>query len=268
MKTWTVDDVMTKAVVSVAATASYRELVDLLTARHFSAVPVVDDFQRVTGVVSEADLLRKIEYAGDEEPRLFETRHRRGARAKALARTAGELMSCPPALTFAGTSIAAAARTMDAEHVKRLPVVDDLGRLVGIVTRGDLLKAHLRPDDEIRADVLSALRAPLLGDEVEPVEAEVNRGVVTLTGRVGRWSTTDRSMRFTRQVAGVVHVIDRLEFDVDDREVPVRERSSASHEHRARIDVTQVRDAGVVGPCPEPVRGTTLRMTKVWRKRR
>ncbi|MEV8510476.1 CBS domain-containing protein [Actinoplanes sp. NPDC051475] len=95
MKTWTVNDVMTQEVVSVPPTASYRELVDLLVGRHFSAVPVVDDFRRVTGMVSEADLLRKIEYAGEEEPRLFERRRRRTDRAKALAGTAAELMSTP-----------------------------------------------------------------------------------------------------------------------------------------------------------------------------
>ncbi|HWS39169.1 MAG TPA: CBS domain-containing protein [Actinoplanes sp.] len=221
MKAWTVDDVMTRAVVSVPDTASYRELVDLLISRRFSAVPVVDDFQRVAGVVSEADLLRKIEYAGDEDARFFESRRRRGERAKALAGTAGELMSSPPVLVQTGTLIAAAARTMDAEQVKRLPVVDDLGRLVGIVTRGDLLKVHLRPDDEIHADVLAVLTICLVGDEADgdPVTAEVREGVVTLTGRVGHRSTADRSVRFARQVPGVVGVVDSLRFDNDDREI-------------------------------------------------
>jgi len=153
MKNWTVDDVMTTAVVSVDQAASYRSVVDLLVGRRVSAVPVVDSFQRVSGVVSETDLLRKIEYAGDEAPRLFDGRRRRGERGKALARTAADLMSAPAVTVLRGTSIARAARQMDAQKVKRLPVVDDLGRLIGIVTRGDLLKAHLRPDDDIRADL-------------------------------------------------------------------------------------------------------------------
>src|SRR5690242_2816340 len=86
MMNWTVDDVMTTAVVSVDRAASYRDVVDLLVEHHFSAVPVIDTAGRVVGVVSEADLLRKIEYAGAEEPRLFDSR-RRGERRKALART-------------------------------------------------------------------------------------------------------------------------------------------------------------------------------------
>ena len=136
MRTWQVDDVMTTAVVTVEPHAPYRTVVDVLIAHRFSAVPVVDDFQRVTGVVSEADLLRKIEYAGHEEPRMFDSRRRRGERTKATARTAANLMSSPPVVALSGTPIAAAARLMDGEGVKRLPVVDDLGRLIGIVSRG------------------------------------------------------------------------------------------------------------------------------------
>jgi CBS domain-containing protein len=216
---WTVDDVMTRAVVSVSESASYRSLVDLLIGRRFSAVPVVDDFRRVIGVVSEADLLRKIEYAGDEEPRLFEGRRRRGERAKALAGTAAELMSSPPVVTLAAAPIAAAARLMDAEGVKRMPVVDDLGRLVGVVTRGDLLKVHLRPDDEIRADVIDGVLDAVLGGLDGPVQVEVTAGVVTLTGRADRWSTADAAARLARQVAGVVDVDNQLSFTLDEREL-------------------------------------------------
>src|SRR5690348_12869757 len=132
MKKWVVDDVMTTAVVSVPADAPYRGVVDLLVSQRFSAVPVVDASGRVTGVVSEADLLRKIEYAGDEQPRIFEGRRRRGERGKATARTAKQLMSSPAVAVLTGTSIAAAARLMDKEGVKRLPVIDNLGRLIGI----------------------------------------------------------------------------------------------------------------------------------------
>jgi CBS-domain-containing membrane protein len=217
VKTWTVDDVMTKAVVSVQQTASYRALVDLLIGHRFSAVPVVDDMQRVTGVVSEADLLRKIEYAGAEEPRMFERRRRRGDRAKARGGTATDLMSSPPVVAPLGTTIPAAARLMDDQGVKHLPVVDELGRLVGIVSRGDLLKVHLRPDDEILDEVLAGVLRTYLPEEYEAVTVDVSEGVVTLAGTVGRWSSAELAARLTRQVAGVVEVVDRLAFDFDDR---------------------------------------------------
>ena len=219
IRTWAVDDVMTKAVVTVSPETPYRGVVDLLVSHRFSAVPVVDEFQRVTGVVSEADLLRKIEYAGTEEPRLFDGRRRRGERVKASGRTAADLMSRPPVTVPAGTSLAAAARMMDHEAVKRLPVVDDLGRLIGIVSRGDLLKVHLRPDDEIDADVRAGVLTPLLAGEIQQVQVVVADGVVTLTGTVDRWSTTDLAGRLIRQIAGVVEVVDQLEYDYDDRDI-------------------------------------------------
>jgi CBS-domain-containing membrane protein len=209
-----VDDVMTKAVVSVQEIATYRSVVDLLVDRRFSAVPVVDAFRRVSGVVSEADLVRKIEYAGDEEPRLFESRRRRGDRGKALARTAADLMSAPAVTVLTGRSIVATARLMDSEKVKRLPVVDDLGRLVGIVTRSDLLKVHLRPDDDIRADVEAGALASLAD-----VKAQVSDGVVTLDGQVAQASTAEEAGRLARLVPGVVDVVNQIRFDYDDRAI-------------------------------------------------
>jgi CBS-domain-containing membrane protein len=218
MRTWTVDDVMTQAVVSVDQAASYRSMVDLLIERRISAAPVVDAFQRVSGVVSEADLLRKIEYAGDEEPRLFDGRRRRGERDKALASTAAGLMSTPAVTVLRGTPIAAAARQMDSEKVKRLPVVDDLGRLVGIVTRGDLLKVHLRPDDDIHADVRATVVDALAG-RVEDATVGVTDGVVTLNGRVDRATNAGQAVHLARQVPGVVSVIDKLTYELDDRSI-------------------------------------------------
>ncbi len=154
MTTWTVDDVMTATVVTVGRDTPYREVVDRLMGAGVSAVPVVDDFRRILGVVSEADLLCKIELSDQEQrPRLFESRRRRSERSRAEARTAGELMTSPAVTALTGTTVTAAARRMDGEAIKRLPVIDDVGRLIGIVSRGDLLKVHLRPDEDIRAEI-------------------------------------------------------------------------------------------------------------------
>jgi CBS domain-containing protein len=217
MRNWTVDDVMTRAVVSVDQAASYRDVVDALVEHRFSAVPVIDVVSHVVGVVSEADLLRKIEYAGDEEPRLFDSRRRRGERRKASARTVADLMTSPAVSVLGGTSIAAAARLMDREDVKRLPVTDDLGRLIGIVSRGDLLKTHLRPDDEILAEIDSAVLSGYLADDGTAVSVAVVDGVVTLAGKIDRWSSADLVERLSRQVAGVVEVRSSLTYDFDDR---------------------------------------------------
>ena len=121
-------------------------------------------------------------------------------------------MSAPPIVTEADTSIAAAARTMHREGIKRLPVVDEHGRLIGIVTRGDLLKVHLRPDDDIVADI----RTGVLAGRAEAVTVAVEDGAVTLTGEVDLRSTADQVARLARQVPGVVEVIDKVGFAVDD----------------------------------------------------
>jgi CBS domain-containing protein len=234
MRTWTVDDVMTRPVISVEPAAPYRSLVDVLVQQRLSAVPVVDGSRRVIGVVSEADLLRKIEYAGDEEPRIFDRRRRRGERRKAAGRTAADLMSAPPIVAALGTSIAAAARRMDHAAVKRLPIVDHDGRLVGIVSRTDLLKVHLRADEDILADVKNNVLRPFLPEDAATVTATVTNGAVALSGRVDRWSSAEIAERLTRQVPGVTEVTSTLAHAFDDR--TARDRRSVAGSALASAD--------------------------------
>jgi CBS domain-containing protein len=219
MKAWTVRDVMTRRVVSVDRATSYRNLVDLLAEKRISALPVIDETGHVLGVVSETDLLRKIEYNGGAEPRIFDGPRRRDDRRRSQGRVAADLMSAPPIVVTADTSITAAARTMHRESVKRLPVVDEHGRLIGIVTRGDLLKTHLRTDQEILGDVETGVLRRFLPEDTETVIAAVVDGVVTLTGTVDRWTSADIAERLTRQIAGVVDVNSTLDYRFDDRQV-------------------------------------------------
>lgn len=217
MRTWQVRDVMTTDVAAVREQTPYREIVDVLATRRISAVPVVDDFGRVLGVVSETDLLYKVELVGQpHEARLFEGRRRRQARVKAEAALARDLMTAPAVTTLGHVAIAAAARTMDREHVKRLPVLDDLGRLAGVVTRGDLLKVHLRPDADIRADVVQEVLRRVLAVEEGLVQVTVADGVVRLTGQLDRRSSVQIALRLAVQVSGVVQVVDELGYDIDD----------------------------------------------------
>jgi CBS domain-containing protein len=208
---------MTTDVATVGESAPYREIVDLMTSRRVSAVPVVDDFRRVLGVISEADLLYKVELIGEpHERRVFEGRRRHAARVKADAVVARELMTAPAVTTYASTSLVEAAKTMDHEHVKRLPVIDDLGRLVGIVSRGDLLKVHLRPDEDIRRDVVDGVLKRILGAERGAVDVTVTDGVVTLSGRLDRHSAAQLTAYLAAQVSGVVRVADGLTYEIDD----------------------------------------------------
>jgi len=217
MKQWTVQDVMTREVITVGPDTPYREIVNLLAQHKVSAVPVIDDFRRVLGVVSEADLLNKIEFTGgDAEARLFEWGTKKAKRAKAHAGTAAELMTEPAVTVQPGSSLTNAAKLLDSEHVKRLPVVDELGHLVGIVARSDLLALYLRPDHEVREDIIeNVLRQMLWIDPLE-VEVDVADGVVTLTGLVDRKSTAETAVYVINTVPGVVRVVDKLAFRYDD----------------------------------------------------
>src|SRR5262245_45783922 len=101
MRKWQVGDVMTTDVATVTEDTSDRGIIDVVTDWRISAVPVVDGFGYVRGVVSESDLLLKIEMGG-EEPigRIFERRRRRRERLKADAALARDLMTAPAVTTM------------------------------------------------------------------------------------------------------------------------------------------------------------------------
>jgi CBS domain-containing protein len=150
MGRWNVADVMTVGAISVNEDTPFKEIVDVLEVHSINAVPVVDGFSRVLGLVSSADLVPKIEFAGvSEHVHPFEGRRHRAAREKATATAAAELMTAPAVTVMPQTLLVEAAKLMESAQLKRLPVVDDLGRLVGMVTRGDLLKVFLRDDADI-----------------------------------------------------------------------------------------------------------------------
>jgi CBS domain-containing protein len=160
MKHNKVGSVMTTDVVRAGYGTPFKEVARLLADHRISGLPVVDDDEKVIGVISETDLLlRQARTPDPHEPprRRFPfaplTRSARRQATKAQARTAGRLMTEPPITVHADDTIVEAARTMAQRHVERLPVVDEEDRLVGIVTRRDLLQVFLRPDRDIRQEV-------------------------------------------------------------------------------------------------------------------
>ncbi|GAA3891712.1 CBS domain-containing protein [Streptomyces sp. NPDC003631] len=200
-----VDDVMTHSVVAVGRAAPFKDIVRLMEQWQVSALPVLEGEGRVVGVVSEADLLPKEEFR-DTDPDRYTQRQRLSDLAKAGAMTAEELMSAPAVTVRPGSTLAQAARIMARLGIKRLPVVDGEGMLEGVVSRADLLKVFLRPDndiaDEVRRDVVDILfQAP-----AEPVHVMVTEGVVTLTGKVPDAALIPVAVRLARAVEGVVDV--------------------------------------------------------------
>lgn len=216
MRPWQVRDVMTKTVTTVGPDTPYREIVDVVTAGGVGAVPVVDGDRRVVGIVSEADLLHKVELTGRPRRRLVEGRRRGAARTKAAAVNARDLMTARPVTAPATMSVVSAARAMDRERVKRLPVVDTSGRIVGIVTRSDLLKVHLRTDAAIRSEVVHEVLELVLAVEEGVVRVSVNDGVVRLVGQLDRRSAAETAGSLAARIDGVVRVVNRLGYDYDD----------------------------------------------------
>ncbi|MDR6975982.1 CBS domain-containing protein [Streptomyces sp. 3330] len=200
-----VSDVMTQTVVAVGRDAQFKEIVRTMEQWSVSAIPVLEGEGRVIGVVSEADLLPKEEFR-DSDPSLFDQRGRLSDVAKAGAATAGDLMSTPAVTVRPGATLAQAARIMAVRHVKRLPVVDDVGILQGIVSRADLLKVFLRSDEDIEEEVRRTVVSYLFPAFSHAVHVEVHDGVVTLRGRIRDTSLIPVAARLVRAVEGVVDV--------------------------------------------------------------
>lgn len=223
-----VRDVMTEAVVSVRPGTPLKDVAKLLVERRISGVPVVDEAGTVLGVVSETDLLVK-EQGTDAVP------HRPLARfvgespttlaqlAKVRAVTAGEAMTAPAITIGPDRRINDAAATMIKRSVNRLPVVEQ-GRLVGVVTRADLVRAYVRSDAELAHAIRAELDRMLMSD-AQRWTIRVTDGVVELEGSVERRSTADAVGRVVRMVPGVVDVDVEVDWAVDDLTGPIDDLS-------------------------------------------
>jgi CBS domain-containing protein len=221
----TVGDVMTRSVILVRSWTPLKEVAQLLIARRISGVPVVSDDGALLGVVSEGDFLMKEQgaQAVRHRPlaRLFgESRESRSRLAKIGAVTAGEAMTAPAVTIASGRHIAEAAAVMTARGFNRLPVVDD-GRLVGIVTRADLVRAYVRSDDELAATIRDDVLLRILWLDPAQFTVVVRDGVASVSGRVERRSTADMIERAVGMVPGIVDVHPDLTWALDDsREEP------------------------------------------------
>ncbi len=207
-------DVMTTRVVTVRQDTPFKMVAALLAEHRISAVPVVDGLGRVVGVVSEADLLPK-EFRVSRTGLLGSWRHR-GERALADATAAEELMSAPAITVEPDRTVPDAARIMHRRGVKRLPVVDARGTLVGIVSRRDLLRAFLRDDEEIRREIADGIIRRTLWLPGEAARVDVRDGVVTLHGTLEHRGLCSLLVELVGRVEGVVDIRDEMTAPADD----------------------------------------------------
>lgn len=208
-----VSDVMARSVVTVDRATSYKEIARLLAEHQISGMPVLKMGREVAGVVTEADLLAAEEKTARRLRSAGRLRLPQRAR-RHPAFTAGELMTAPAITVGPNVTIHAAGRLMSTHHVRLMPVVDEHNRLIGVVSRRDLLAVFLRPDEDIAADVRQVLAEILLA---EPGEADVTvrDGIVTLTGPLDpntgeHGDLIPVAIRLMWDVDGVVDIIDHL----------------------------------------------------------
>jgi CBS domain-containing protein len=207
----TVRDVMSTHVIVVRKDAPFKEIAARLREFRVSAFPVVDDDRTVIGVVSEADLLAKVALDGGDSGMLTGML-RRSDHDKAAGITAGELMTHPAVTITPDEPTEQAARLMYVRRVKRLPVVDAEGHLVGIISRADVLAAYNRPDEEIRREILDEVILNQLLLDPDRFNVTVQDGIVTLAGTPDNPQLGRDIVASVRHVRGVVAVRDRLSY--------------------------------------------------------
>jgi CBS domain-containing protein len=186
-----VKDIMTARVVAVRADASYREMVRLLRTHRVSGLPVVDAEGVVVGVVSETDLLTRRATAGH---------------------TAAGLMTRRVVTTSPDELASSVARLMSRRKLRRVPVVDSRGRLVGIVCRSDVLSVFIRPDEDIRREITQDVILDGFFTDPDRLTVTVKDGIVTLAGAPGSVVLGRNIADQARHVEGVVAVRDRFTY--------------------------------------------------------
>ena len=210
MRHYLVRHVMTVDPVTVTPATPLKDVAEILVRGRIGVVPVLTPQGRVAGVVAEGDLLRKEQLQRDPDGRHSADLPYRIRRDIATAETAGELMDHYPATAPTDTSVAEAARLMDRHQSRFLLVTGEDGKLVGVVSARDLLRVFLRPDEDIKAEVINDVLSRNQGTGPVLIRVDVTDGVVTLTGELERKSTLKALLPAVRAVDGVIDVKGQL----------------------------------------------------------
>ncbi|MCD6726249.1 MAG: CBS domain-containing protein [Solirubrobacteraceae bacterium] len=214
-----VEEVMSHEVTTVGPDTSLKEAARLLAGRRVSGMPVVDGDGAVVGVISEADVLVKERAQPREHASMLARLLQRPdpqEEEKLEARLVGEAMTSPAITIEPFWSVSAAAERMLDEEVNRLPVVSLDGRLLGIVTRADIVRAFARKDADIEREIREQLelQQALAGDR-QPLDVRIAAGEVTLKGRVRRRMDAEALPQVIARVTGVVGVRSEIDWDED-----------------------------------------------------
>ena len=212
-----VRDLMSTDPLTVSPDTPLKEAARMMVRNKVSGLPVIGDGALV-GIVTEADFLRQ--EANRDQPyrfSLLDALFGEGPSEPPTVESVAEVMTEDLITATPEVTIGEAARVMATRGVKRLPVVDGDGVLVGIISRADVVNAFTKPDeiieDEIREDIIRRL---LFLDPAD-VGVTAEDGVVTLDGELENRTETRLLVELTRRVEGVVRVDSQLTFLVDDQ---------------------------------------------------
>lgn len=212
-----VSDVMSTDIVTVTPDTPLKDAATTMLEAGVSGLPVVDDGFLV-GIITEADFVDR-EAANDPPMRyrllgvLF---GRRTGRTNS-GRTVGDVMSTDLVTVEGNMSVARAARFMVDHGVKRLPVVDESGRLAGVISRADVMTVFVRPDDAIAGEVSDLLSKGVLPIAPGDVNVTVDAGIITLAGSVNARVDAQVLEDIASHMDGVLGVVNQLEWEVDNR---------------------------------------------------
>ena len=203
-KVWTVNDVMVEDVVSVSPSTPFKRVVDLLWINEVSALPVVDDRGVLAGIVTETDLLARAEFRASTHRGLTPKALLYEKLERAAPLTAADLMTSPVVTVKPDATLSDTARLMRSRHLRRLPVLDEAGTLVGMVSQVDLLKVFFRSEETVEWDVRDVIKRRVA--DPGAVNVQVVDGVVHLEGLAPASPDTDRLVAAVDSIPGVVAV--------------------------------------------------------------
>jgi CBS domain-containing protein len=208
-------NLMTRDVITIGPEASLKEAARRMIEAGISGLPVTEADGSLVGVITEADFV-----AAEADRR----RKRRAGLLRLVYKDVElpsqellvrDVMSTDLIVLDAEADHAEAARLMQTEGVKRIPVVGDDRHLVGVVSRSDVLRVFARSDQEILDEIQEHVMGDILWIDPKRIDLRCIEGNVVLRGRLETRSDTELLARLAARVDGVVSVANHLEFEVD-----------------------------------------------------
>lgn len=196
-------DLMTTNVISVTPETPIKDAARLMFRHRVSGLPVIGSAGEVLGIITEADFLRlEVARLAEEEVSPVES--------------VGQVMSSGVVTISGDMGVAEAAQIMAVQDIKRLPVVGPEGKMVGILSRLDVVAVFTRPDEIIEDEIREDLLRRVLFVDPDDIDVAVANGVVTFTGEIGTANEARLLEELARRLDGVMRVQNELTWRLDD----------------------------------------------------